>query len=465
MMTKTAALALVLTAAIPPANARITEVRVTGTHTPAAADTPDAARRLALADARRKALRVMVESLQQRADIKALQLKPAQLEAYAAPIIDIQEAGGAPTVPGRIDAVARFDAADVAGRISSLRKDQDISYELIEAWTRAQQLQGQLAALARRRAAATGRVAGDILQEQLRLLDALDVTQVTARGYAALARTEPTTVGGRAISAAGRDLARRLADDAVMRWPESPGAHYLRGDVLVESEEPEAAEAEYRKALAGGASSAGRTKLATALRYQDKFDEAIVELREAQRLDSTYARARSDLGMILGAQGKLPEAIAAYREALGLDPDSTDAHNGLAVVLANSGKMEEAVGEFREIVRVDPDSTIGYYNLAYALAELERDVESAAALREVIRINPNHYNARFNLGELFRLEGKYDDSATQFREYLRLAPDTPQSQRNVARAKGFIRQFEDPDAPPVADTMMPRKPREPGRAR
>ena len=101
----------------------------------------------------------------------------------------------------------------------------------------------------------------------------------------------------------------------------------------------------------------------------------------------------------------------------------------------------------------DPDSTIGYYNLARVLADLDRDVESAAALREVIRIYPDHYNARFNLGELFRLEGKYDDSAAQFREYLRLAPDTPPNRRNITRAQGYIRQFEDPDAPPVAPAM------------
>ena len=203
MMIKTATLALVLTAAIRPVDARITEVRVTGIHTPAAGDTPDSARRLALADARRKALQAMVVSLQERADIKALQLKPAQLEAYAAPSVDIEETGGAPITPGRIDAVARFDAADVAGRIRGLLKDQDISYELIHAWTRAQHLHGQLATLARRRGAAAGPAAGGILQEQLRLLDALDVNQVMARGYAALARTEPTTVGGRAISTAG----------------------------------------------------------------------------------------------------------------------------------------------------------------------------------------------------------------------------------------------------------------------
>ena len=70
-------------------------------------------------------------------------------------------------------------------------------------------------------------------------------------------------------------------------------------------------------------------------------------------------------------------------------------------------------------------------------------MESAAAFREVIRINPNHYNARYNLGELFRLEGKYDDSVKQFREYLRLAPETPQNQRNIERATGFIEKFAD----------------------
>jgi tetratricopeptide (TPR) repeat protein len=106
--------------------------------------------------------------------------------------------------------------------------------------------------------------------------------------------------------------------------------------------------------------------------------------------------------------------------------------------------VDEAITEFREIIRIDPDSTVGFYNLAYALADRDLDVESAAALREVIRINPDHYNARFNLGELFRLEGKFDDSATQFREYLRLAPDTPQNQRNIRRARGYVQQFTDP---------------------
>lgn len=458
-MTKTAAtVACVLVLALPaalPADAQPMEVRASGVHTPSAGDTPKAARRLALADARRKALEAVVARLRQRADIKTLKLKPGHLEAFAAAIVDFTEAGGA----GKLDVVARLDPSVAARQLTGFIKDQDVGYELLAAWTRAERLRTELADLTRRRAGATADQAGALLQEQLRLLDDLDVTHVTTRGYAALTRTEPTTVGGRAIPAVSRERAEQFAEEAVTRWPTSAAAHYLKGDVLVEAEEPEAAEAEYRKALERGASSTGRTKLAAALRYQGKLEAAIAELAEAQRLDPAYARARNDLGMILRAQRKLPEAIAEYREAIRLDPDSTDAHNGLGVTLANSGKLDEALAEFREIVRIDPDSTIGYYNLSYALADLDRDVESAAALREVIRINPDHYNARYNLGEMFRLEGKYDESAVQFREYLRLAPDTPQNRRNITRAQGFVRQFEDPDAPPVVDTMKPRQPR------
>ena len=62
----------------------------------------------------------------------------------------------------------------------------------------------------------------------------------------------------------------------------------------------------------------------------------------------------------------------------------------------------------------------------------------------MIRINPNHYNARYNLGELFRFEGKFDESAKQFQEYLRLVPDTPQNQRNIERARGFVTTFQNP---------------------
>lgn len=376
----------------------------------------DPTKQLALVNARFTAWRTAVTQLLGRADVKALRLKPVEVEAYTAAILADEPR-------------ARVDLADTARRMALLRKDQDATDDIVDTWTGMQQLQQRLA-----RSAAP---------ERARLLTALQAKHLAAQASAALARTEESAVGGRAPTAEGRDRAKQLADAALTLAPDSPDAHEVMGDLFIDASEPEDAEDEFRKALLGDDSASLRTKLAEALRLQGDFDEAITELRAAIKLEPRSARAYSGLGLALRGQRNLPESTAAYQEAIRLDPDLIDAHNGLAVVLANQGQLNEAVAEFREIIRIDPDSAIGHYNLAYALADLDRDVESAAALREVVRINPNHYNARFNLGELFRLEGKYDESVKQFREYLRLAPDAPQNRRNIERAKGYIQKFGD----------------------
>ena len=378
--------------------------------------TANVAAQQARVDAQFKAWRTAVTQLLARPDMKALRLKPVEVEAYTAAILSDE-----PT--------ARVDLAGAARRMALLHKDQDATDDIVDTWTGMQQLHEQLA-----RSAAP---------ERARLLTALQAKHLAAQASAALARTEESAVGGRAPTDEGRDRAKQLADAALALAPDSPDAHEVMGDLFIDASEPEDAEDEFRKALLGHDSASLRTKLAEALRLQGDFDQAITELRAAIKIEPRSARAYSGLGLALRGQRNLPESTAAYQEAIRLDPDLIDAHNGLAVVLANQGNLNDAVTEFREIIRIDPDSAIGYYNLSYALADLDRDVESAAALREVVRINPNHYNARFNLGELFRLEGKYDESVKQFREYLRLAPDAPQNRRNIERAKGYIQKFGD----------------------
>jgi tetratricopeptide (TPR) repeat protein len=432
---------------IAPAQSRPIEISVTGQHTMTRGDSPDSARQLALVDARRKAWETAVERLQSRSDVIALQLKPTELLAFTAVLLPIEEPTPADATltesVARVRVRAQLDSGDALSSMAALRKDQDVTYDLVEAWAEMERSHQRLASQTQRRVAASNDEAVAIAREQLQAITVLNAQHLSARAMAALARTEPSVVGGRALSDQGRQRAQQLAEAALTLSPDSPGAYDVRGDLLLDALEPVAAEAEFRKSLGANDTASVRTKLAEALRLQGKFDEAVAELRAALRLDASSARAHSGLGLALRGQENLQGSVAEYEEAIRLDPDLIDAHNGLAVVLAGMGRLEEAVSHFREIVRVDPDSTIGYYNLAYALADLDRDVESAAALREVIRINPNHYNARYNLGELFRLEGKYDDSVRQFQAYLRLAPDTPQNRRNIERAKGFIEKFSD----------------------
>ena len=422
---------------------------VVGVHALLRGDTRDLARQLAMADGQRKAWQVVIKQLQTRKDVQALRLAPAQIEAFTVVLVETQEvaarpAAQTPGTPPEIELRVRFDPDDAAKQMAGLRHDQDASAAIVAAWTEMQQLYRQLDTQTTQRATATTDRATRIAHEQEETLRSLAVLHLVARATAAIARTEPATVGGRVAKQSGRELAGRLAEQARVLSPVSPDVLLLTGDLLLDAERPDEAEASYRKAVAARPdSSVAHHKLAEVLRLMGKFDESITELRETLRLNPKSAGAHADLGLILRAQDKIDESAVEYREAIRIDPDWTDAHNGFAVLLATQGRADLAVEEFKEIVRIDPDSTIGYFNMATALADLDRDVEAAAALREVIRIYPDHYNARYNLGEMFRLEGKFDESAKQFREYVRLAPDTPQTQRNLRRARQFIEQYSD----------------------
>ena len=421
------------------------EIHIIGEHRLASGDTSDSARRFARADAQRKAVRTVAKALLPRADLTSLKLTPAELDAYVAALIDIEERPAASTSPAatvRIDFVARFDPAAVVQRMADLPRDPAAARTVLTAWARSGEMYQRVAEQTRRRAVMKPPEATPIVAEQIRSLNELEAVHIVARGAAALAHTELSTIGGRVPSAEGRRRAKEHAEAALALVADFPEARTLLGDWFIAAEQPEPAEAEYRRAVTSLANSAPlRTKLAEALRLQGKFAESVSELREAFRIDPAFAQAHSDLAMILRAEGNVAEAEAEYREAVRLDPKSTDARNGLAITLAGTKRLDEALAEFQAILAIEPDSTIGYYNMATVLANLDRDIEAAAALRQVIRINPNHYNARYNLGELLRLEGKFDDSATQFREYLRLAPATPENRRNINRASQFVEKF------------------------
>ena len=101
-------------------------------------DVTDPAKQLALVEAQFKAWRTAVTQLLGRADVKALRLKPVEVEAYTAVILDDRATAHC------------VDLADVARRMAMLRKDQDATYDIVDTWSGMQQLHQQLARAAAR---------------------------------------------------------------------------------------------------------------------------------------------------------------------------------------------------------------------------------------------------------------------------------------------------------------------------
>lgn len=101
--------------------------------------------------------------------------------------------------------------------------------------------------------------------------------------------------------------------------------------------------------------------------YQEKFDQAEAEVREALRTDPDYPEAYNFLGQVLIKQNRRQEAIAAFRKATSYPLYSTPdvAYYQLGVALEMEGDMQNARQAFEDALKVTP------HNVPQALVYLE----------------------------------------------------------------------------------------------
>ena len=171
-----------------------------------------------------------------------------------------------------------------------------------------------------------------------------------------------------------------------------------------------------------------------ALFKQRKFDEAIVEYREALRLKPDFTLAHFNLGNALRDQGRIDQAITDFREVIRLKPDHAEAHNNLGLALKSKGKRDEALAEFRMALRLNPILAQAVENLGGTLAEQGNFDDAIAVFREKLRLTPNDSFAHYNLGTTLYLVQRHDEAVAEFRSTLHLLPEFAEAHCNLGRA-------------------------------
>jgi len=429
------------------ASAQTGEARVIGEHTVTAADTPEAAQSLAAIDATRKLLKLVTGRVSETAGVKELKLTDVQLAAYVAGIVEVPETVAVTREKDVVRAPMSVpvDVAAAARLVDAAHKDGETSRDLIDTWTRVEQLQSKLATDTRALVAAAPSARAKAAEVRQQTLTSLRVNLLLSQVSGALIRQETGTTSIPIVSPDGLVRGRRLAEKAMALDATNGDAITRMGDILMADDSPEEAEPAFREALRQDPKAGVKhNKLGNALYSQGKLQDAAAAFNEAIRLNPGDAISHSDLGDTLKAQQNLTGAIAEYREAIRLDASYVSARHSLGITLASQQRVPEALAEFQEAARIQPTSARAHYNAAIALADLEKDEESAKEWREAVRLNPNNFNAHYNAGEMLRLIGELKESAKEFREYVNRAPDTPATQKNKARARTFIEAFEEP---------------------
>jgi protein O-mannosyl-transferase len=127
---------------------------------------------------------------------------------------------------------------------------------------------------------------------------------------------------------------------------------------------------------------------------------AIVEFREAVRLNPTWAGNHLSLGRALFMAGQYSEARRAFAEALTRAPVYGVAHLMMGLTLLREEDLGGALREFRTAAQLDPNRVVARFHAAEILARLGRVDEAMEEYRRILRIEPMNGRARMALQTL-----------------------------------------------------------------
>ena len=150
-----------------------------------------------------------------------------------------------------------------------------------------------------------------------------------------------------------------------------------------------------------------------------KFEEAVIEWREAGSLDPKDGYVAHNIGRALSSLGREEEAILQWREAVRLEPDYDKPHRSLAYALSESGSLE-ALAAVRAAIPLCPDSADLHVWLGYHLiAETQIDGHdgdkadydaAAAAFQRAIDLNYSNFYAFHCLSRLQEQLGRWQEA-------------------------------------------------------
>jgi DNA-binding winged helix-turn-helix (wHTH) protein/tetratricopeptide (TPR) repeat protein len=126
-------------------------------------------------------------------------------------------------------------------------------------------------------------------------------------------------------------------------------------------------------------------------------DEALAEVRTAQRLDPLSLAINTDVGFHHYYNGRYAEAIAQLQSVLGMKSDFALAHLWLARAFLAAGRLEESLAEAARAESVIPGWPVIVVQRGYTLGAMGRADEARAVLGELERMSAKRFVTAYGM--------------------------------------------------------------------
>ena len=173
---------------------------------------------------------------------------------------------------------------------------------------------------------------------------------------------------------------------------------------------------EFRNAIRRDPKSAvSHDQLASVYLAVGNKDAAYSELREAVALDAKNVDAQLRLIGLLLERRQYKEAKAAIEKVLAIDPNNAQAHSNLGQVYFAMRDLPHATLELQKAVTLNPQQVNYYSALAAIYLASGKPLEAQGVDNEAIRANPKSVDAHVALGEFYFSQGKLAEAEAEMR--------------------------------------------------
>ncbi len=132
-----------------------------------------------------------------------------------------------------------------------------------------------------------------------------------------------------------------------------------------------------------------------------RFDEALIEMERAKRVDPLSLIINSNQGWVLYFARRYGESIAQCRRTLEIDPRFGGAHWVLGFSYLFAGDSSKAVAEEERAVELSGENPGTRATLAYAYAVAGKPAEARAILEDLLRLSQRRYVPAFWIATAF----------------------------------------------------------------